>query len=91
LKRQLQRIATITNTLLPYITSKKRRIATITNTLLPYITSKKTSIPLKMYLKSLAILEKASIFLEKSSKIIEISMKEMSSKSLGIFIKASDF
>jgi hypothetical protein len=33
---------------------------------------KKASIPLKMYLKSLAILEKASISLIKSSKIIQI-------------------
>jgi hypothetical protein len=36
---------------------------------------KKASIPLKMYLKSLAILEKASISLKKSSKIIEIFIK----------------
>jgi hypothetical protein len=35
----------------------------------------KASTPLKMYLKSLAILEKASISLEKSSKIIEIVIK----------------
>jgi hypothetical protein len=33
---------------------------------------RKAPIPLKMYLKSLAILEKASISLKKSSKIIEI-------------------
>jgi hypothetical protein len=33
---------------------------------------KKASIPLKMYLKSLAILEKATICLKKFSKIIEI-------------------
>jgi hypothetical protein len=44
----------------------------------------KASIPLKMYLKSLAILEKTSIPLKKSSKIIE-----MSSKSLLMFIKSS--
>jgi hypothetical protein len=36
---------------------------------------KKASIPLKMYLKSLAILEKASISLKKSSKNIEILKK----------------
>jgi hypothetical protein len=36
---------------------------------------KKASIPLKMYLKSLAIFEKASISLKKSSKIIEIFIK----------------
>jgi hypothetical protein len=36
----------------------------------PHITSKKPQ--LKMYLKSLTILEKASIHLKKSSKIIEI-------------------
>jgi hypothetical protein len=36
---------------------------------------KKVSIPLKMYLKSLAILKKASISLKKSSKIIEIFIK----------------
>jgi hypothetical protein len=35
----------------------------------------KASIPLKMYLKSLAILEKASIYLKKASKIIEIFIK----------------
>jgi hypothetical protein len=35
----------------------------------------KASIPLKMYLKSLAILEKASISLKKSSKIIDICKK----------------
>jgi hypothetical protein len=35
------------------------------------------SILLKMYLKSLAILEKASIFLKKSSKIIEIFIKAL--------------
>jgi hypothetical protein len=35
----------------------------------------KASIPLKMYLKNLAILEKASISLKKSSKIIEIFIK----------------
>jgi hypothetical protein len=35
----------------------------------------KASIPLKMYLKSFAILEKASIFLKKSSKLIEIFIK----------------
>jgi hypothetical protein len=33
------------------------------------------SIPLKMYLKRLAILEKASIFLKKSSKIFEMFIK----------------
>jgi hypothetical protein len=36
---------------------------------------KKNSISLKMYLKSLAILEKASISLRNSSKIIEILIK----------------
>jgi hypothetical protein len=36
---------------------------------------KKASIPLKMCLKSLAILEKASFPLKKSSKIIEICIK----------------
>jgi hypothetical protein len=36
---------------------------------------KKTSFQLNMYLKSLAILEKASISLKKSSKIIEIFIK----------------
>jgi hypothetical protein len=36
---------------------------------------KKALIPLKMYLKSLAILEKASISLKKSSKIFEIFIK----------------
>jgi hypothetical protein len=35
----------------------------------------KTSIPLKIYLKCLAILEKASISLEMSSKIIENFIK----------------
>jgi hypothetical protein len=40
----------------------------------PHIT-KKASIPLKMYLKSLAILEKTSISLKKSSIIIEIFIK----------------
>jgi hypothetical protein len=50
-----------------------------------------------MYLKSLAILEKASISLKKYSKIIEIFIKappffwecKMYSKSLGIFMKSS--
>jgi hypothetical protein len=63
--------------------------------------AEKASIPLKMYLKSLAILEKALISLKKSSKIVEIAIKaphflnkasislEMSSKSLLIFIKSS--
>jgi hypothetical protein len=37
--------------------------------------SEKTSIQLKMYLKKLAILEKASISLKKSSIIIEIFIK----------------
>jgi hypothetical protein len=36
---------------------------------------KKASIPLNMYLKSLAILEKASISQKKSSKIIDIFIK----------------
>jgi hypothetical protein len=36
---------------------------------------KKASIPLKMSLKSLAILEKAVISLKKSSKIIKIFIK----------------
>jgi hypothetical protein len=36
---------------------------------------KKASIPLKMYLNSLTILEKALISLKKSSKIIEIFIK----------------
>jgi hypothetical protein len=36
---------------------------------------KKDSIPLKMCIKSLAILEKASISLKKSSKIIKIFIK----------------
>jgi hypothetical protein len=36
---------------------------------------KKASIPLTMYLKRSAILEKASISLKKSSKIIEIFMR----------------
>jgi hypothetical protein len=36
---------------------------------------KKASIPLAMYLKSLAILEKASIYLKKSSKITEIFIR----------------
>jgi hypothetical protein len=36
---------------------------------------KKASIPLKMYFRSLAILEKASISLKKSSKIIKIFIK----------------
>jgi hypothetical protein len=35
----------------------------------------KASIPLKTYLKSLAILEKATTSLKKSSKIIEIFIK----------------
>jgi hypothetical protein len=35
----------------------------------------KASIPLKMYLKSLAILKEASIYLKKSSKIIEFFIK----------------
>jgi hypothetical protein len=37
--------------------------------------AKKASIPLKMYLKSLAILEKASISLKNYPKIIEIFIK----------------
>jgi hypothetical protein len=37
--------------------------------------SGKDSIPLKMYLKNLAILEKASISLRNYSKIIEIFIK----------------
>jgi hypothetical protein len=37
----------------------------------------KASIPLKMYLKSLAILEKASIYLKKSSNRIEILIKAL--------------
>jgi hypothetical protein len=36
---------------------------------------KKASIPLKMYLKSLAILGKVSNSLKKSSKIVEIFIK----------------
>jgi hypothetical protein len=36
---------------------------------------KKASIPLKIYLKTLAILEKASISLKKSSKVIKIFIK----------------
>jgi hypothetical protein len=36
---------------------------------------KKASIPLTMYLKCLAILEKVSIYLKKSSKIIEVLMR----------------
>jgi hypothetical protein len=36
---------------------------------------KKASVPLKIYLKSLTILEKASISLKKSSKIMEIFIK----------------
>jgi hypothetical protein len=60
---------------------------------------KNVSISLKMYLKNLAILEKASISLKKSSKIIEIFIKapyyeieasitlKMSSKSLVILEK----
>jgi hypothetical protein len=36
---------------------------------------KKVSIPLKMYFKCLAILQKTSISLKKSSKIIEIFIK----------------
>jgi hypothetical protein len=60
--------------------------------------AEKASIPLKMYLKSLAIFEKASISLKKASKIIEIFIKAlqeafiplgMSSKSPLIFIKSS--
>jgi hypothetical protein len=39
----------------------------------PYF--KKASIPLKMYLKSLVILQKASISQKKSAKIIEIFRK----------------
>jgi hypothetical protein len=58
----------------------------------------KAYISIQMYLKSLAILEKASISLIKSSKIIEIFIKaphfsteasislEMSSKSFVMFI-----
>jgi hypothetical protein len=45
------------------------------NTPLPHINLKKTSIPIKLYFKSLAILEKASISLKKSSKIIEFFIK----------------
>jgi hypothetical protein len=37
--------------------------------------AKNASIPLKMYLKSLVILENASISLKKSSKIIKIFIK----------------
>jgi hypothetical protein len=37
--------------------------------------TERASIPLKMRLKSLAILEKASISLKKSSKIVEIFIK----------------
>jgi hypothetical protein len=37
--------------------------------------AEKASIPLKIYSKSLAILEKATIFLKKSSEIIEIFIK----------------
>jgi hypothetical protein len=63
--------------------------------------AEKASIPLKMYLKSLAILEKTSISLKKSLKIIEIFIKashflteafissEMSSKCLIMFLKPS--
>jgi hypothetical protein len=62
---------------------------------------KKASHPLKMYLKSLAILEKASNSLKKSSKIIEILIKaphfqikasiflELFSKILVMFINSS--
>jgi hypothetical protein len=38
---------------------------------------KKASIPIKMYLKSLAILEKASNYLKNSSKIIKIFIKAL--------------
>jgi hypothetical protein len=44
------------------------------NTSLAHITYN-NSIPIKLYLKSLAILEKASISLKKSSKIIESFIK----------------
>jgi hypothetical protein len=37
--------------------------------------AEEASIPIKMYLNSLAILEKASISLKKSLKIVEIFMK----------------
>jgi hypothetical protein len=39
---------------------------------------KKASIPLKMYLKRLAILQKASISLKNTSKIIEIFISHIS-------------
>jgi hypothetical protein len=42
----------------------------------PQFTLKKASIPLKMYLKSLEILEKASISLKKPSKIVVIFIKD---------------
>jgi hypothetical protein len=42
----------------------------------PQFTFKKASIPLKMYLKSLEILEKASISLKQPSKIVVIFIKD---------------
>jgi hypothetical protein len=47
---------------------------------------KKDSIPLKIYLKSLTILEKASICLKKSSKVIEIFIKAHISKQKPLFL-----
>jgi hypothetical protein len=47
-------------------------------------TAEKASIPLKMYFISLAILEKASTFLKKSSKIIEIFLKFLQKASLSL-------
>jgi hypothetical protein len=44
--------------------------------------AEKSSTPLKMYLKSFAILEKASISLKKSSKIIVIFIESFLNKSL---------
>jgi hypothetical protein len=55
---------------------------------------KKDSIPLRMYLKGLKILEKASISLKNSSKIIEIFIKAHISKlyfSENVFIKPRYF
>jgi hypothetical protein len=47
---------------------------------------KKASIPIKIYLKSFAILEKASIFLKQSSKIVEIFIKAPHSKQKPPFL-----